>query len=123
MPFLTHDMTLENYRRFVQRVAASELAWVIRVASGFAFAESHDGTDDTPATPVLLFWSDRAYAVRHAKEDWSAYAPKSIPLAEFLARWLPGMDKDRALVGPNWDAHLCGLEVEPLEVAANLGET
>jgi hypothetical protein len=30
------------------------------------------------------------------------------------------MDKDGVLVGPNWDANLCGLEVEPLELSQKL---
>ena len=109
----------ENYERFLERVKKSGEVWGLHSTNGWAHCPSngHEGRD------VLVFWSDRAYAVRHAKEDWSAYAPESIPLAAFLARWLPGMDKDRALVGPNWDAHLCGFEVEPLEVAAKLGET
>jgi hypothetical protein len=50
----------------------------------------------------------------------STYAPASIPLDTFLARWLPGMREDLVLVGPNWDAHLCGLEVEPQEITQKL---
>lgn len=109
----------ENYERFVERVKVSGEVWGLQSAEGWANcpANDHEGRD------VLIFWSDRAYASRHAKEYWSTYAPASIPLDAFIARWLPGMHKNQVLVGPNWDAHLCGLEIEPLEVARKLGET
>jgi hypothetical protein len=109
----------DNYERFAQRVKQSGVIWGLRSDRGWANCPSQDqeGRD------VLLFWSDRAYAARQIQDAWSSYTPVSIPLDEFLARWLPGMHKDRVLLGPNWDAHLCGLEVEPLEVARDLGKT
>jgi hypothetical protein len=115
----SQDISQENYERFVERVKQSREVWGLHSDKGWAHCPSndHEGRD------VLVFWSDRAYAARHAKEDWSTYAPASITLDAFLARWLPGMHKDQALVGPNWDAHLCGLEVEPLEVARELEDT
>jgi hypothetical protein len=36
--------------------------------------------------------------------------------------WLKGMHEDGVLVGTNWDANNCGLEVEPPELAAELLE-
>ena len=115
----TQVICQENYERFVERVKQSGEVWGLHSASGWAQCPSndHEGRD------ILVFWSDRAYAARHAKEHWSTYVPASIPLDAFVARWLPGMHKDRVLVGPNWDAHLSGLEVEPLEIARKLGET
>jgi hypothetical protein len=69
----------------------------------------------------LMFW-DRAYATRHVKDQWSAYVPQAISLDEFVDSWLKGMHNDGVLVGPNWDANLCGLEVLPAEVARRLLE-
>jgi hypothetical protein len=43
-------------------------------------------------------------------------------LDDFIDKWLFGMDEDGALVGPNWDADLVGLEVDPREVAERLTE-
>jgi hypothetical protein len=64
----------------------------------------------------MPFWSDRAYARQCAKEDWCDYDPTPIPLGLFLERWLPGMAADGCLVGTNWNAQLCGHEIEPLEL-------
>jgi hypothetical protein len=109
----------ENYERFVERVKQSREVWGLHSGKGWAYRPSndHEGRD------VLVFWSDRAYAARHAKEDWSTYAPASIPLGCVSCSLAAGNAQDQVLVGPNWDAHLCGLEVEPLEVARELGET
>ena len=68
----------------------------------------------------MPFWSDRAYAKQCAKEDWSHYEPTPIPLPLFLERWLPGMAADGCLVGTNWNAHLCGHEIDPLELKHEL---
>jgi uncharacterized protein DUF2750 len=106
----------ENYQRFVERVRNSGEVWGLKSDNWWANCPSnHDENKD-----VLVFWSDRAYAARHAKEGWSGYEPTSISLDSFISRWLPGMHEDGVLVGPNWDAHLCGLEVEPLEVSQKL---
>jgi hypothetical protein len=109
----------ENYERFVARVKQTGEVWGLQSAAGWAQCPSndHEGRD------VLVFWSDRAYAARHVVEDWSAYVPATIPLEAFLTRWLPGMEGDRVLVGPNWDAHLCGLELEPRDVGQKFALT
>jgi hypothetical protein len=68
----------------------------------------------------MPFWSDRAYAARAAREEWGAYTPTAIPLAAFIDTWLAGMQKDGVLVGPNWDANGCGLELLPDALAEDL---
>ena len=68
----------------------------------------------------MPFWSDKAYATRAAKEDWSSYRPTEIPLAEFIDNWLRGMSADGVLVGTNWEANLTGMEVEPAVLAQEL---
>jgi hypothetical protein len=75
----------------------------------------------------MPFWSDKAYAARAVKDEWSSYSPTEIPLPEFLDRWLKGMSADGVLVGTNWDAHLTGTEIGAAELAQELlkesGET
>jgi hypothetical protein len=108
----------ENYQRFIERVKKSGEVWGLKSDKGWANCPSnHNEQKD-----VMVFWSDRAYAARHVKDGWGEYEPTPIPLDLFISRWLQGMNRDGALVGPNWDAHLCGLEVEPLEVSQELTE-
>jgi hypothetical protein len=96
-------------RRFVQRVAAAEIVWALKDGNGFAWCESNEEED----REVLVFWSDRAYAARAGKTEFPKHEVVTIPLFDFLFRWLPGMSDDQVLAGPNWTGDLTGLEVDP----------
>ncbi|MCB9587643.1 MAG: DUF2750 domain-containing protein [Polyangiaceae bacterium] len=108
--------SLENYERFLTRVVEYDRVWALRGESGFETCESNEFEECS----VLLFWSDAAYARRAAKKDFPEATPESISLFDFLFRWLPGMDEDGVLVGPNYTTDLCGLEVEPADVQGEL---
>ena len=101
----------ERHDRFVKRIVAAREVWGLKSEEGWACtASTADGSEDRSVMP---FWSDLAYAKQCAKEDWSHYEPTPIPLELFLERWLPGMEADNCIVGTNWNAHLCGYEIEP----------
>lgn len=102
---------------FVSRVALTETVWYLRSDQGTAFCESNEFTTDAddPAT-VLLFFSDEAYARRCQKACFEDYAVESMPLFDFLFRWLPGMSGDGVIAGPNWNQELVGLELDPFEL-------
>ena len=110
------EIALENHRRFVERVAASGIVWGLKNAAGWAVCDSNgeQGGD------VMPFWSDRAYAVRAAVDDWSDYEPTEIPIAVFIDRWLQGMTEDEVLVGTNWDTSNRGFEIAAAELAEEL---
>jgi hypothetical protein len=108
----------ERHDRFVQRVVASREVWGLKNDDGWACtASTADSNEDREVMP---FWSDRAYAKQCAKDDWSDYEPTSIPLVLFVGEWLPGMAADRCLVGTNWNAQLCGYEIEPLALSKEI---
>lgn len=88
----------------------------LRSTGDWAFCPSHEHRD----TEVIVFWSDRAYAARHVKADWEQYVPRNIGFDDFVGRYLKVMHEDKLLVGPNWDAHLCGIEMSALELAQRL---
>ena len=102
-------------RAFVERVRASGNVWGLRSEEGWAYCESADWED----TDVLVFWSDRALAEKHAKDDWADHEPAALPVTEFVEHWLPGMDEDGVMIGPDWDENLSGPEVEPSDLAAD----
>jgi hypothetical protein len=107
----------ENYRRFIDRsLAGGKVFGLQDKDGGWAVCPSQQYEN----SEVIVVWSDRAYAARHVKEEWANYSVSEIDLDEFIGAWLRGMHQDRSLVGPNWDANLCGLEVEPIEVAKAL---
>jgi hypothetical protein len=108
----------QNHRRFIARVVASGEVWGLKSSAGWAVCDSNEND-----ASVMPFWSDRAYARRAAKDGWSEYVPMMIPLDRFIDAWLAGMAKDGVLVGTNWDANNCGLEVSALELAKELVAT
>ncbi|WP_043320697.1 DUF2750 domain-containing protein [Microbulbifer sp. HZ11] len=111
--------TKENFERFLKRVKESGEVWGIQHSDGTWATSPSNEYDETL---VFVFWSDKAYAKRHCKEIWSDSAPSMINLDSFIDNWLKGMHGDGHLVGPNWDAHFFGMEVEPIEVAQRLIE-
>jgi len=113
----------ERHDQFVRRVVTSREVWGLKSAEGWACTGSTaDGNEERSVMP---FWSDRAYAKRCAKDDWSDYEPTPIPLNLFLERWLTGMESDDCVVGTNWSGHLCGYEIKPkdlkIEIEKQLG--
>lgn len=104
-----------NAARLVVTARSTPVVWDLRSADGWAYCPSnHTDTD------VLLFWSERAYAARHARAEWKSYEATSIPLDDFINNWLHGMHRDGLLVGVNYNAALAGLELSPLELASAL---
>ncbi|MGB0846901.1 MAG: DUF2750 domain-containing protein [Thiolinea sp.] len=107
------------YDGFITTVRQSGAVWGLfsNDTEGWATCPSAEYED----TDVLPFWSSDALAQRLCTDEWQIYQPKMIPLDEFINDWLPGMHEDDALVGPDWTAELEGLEIEPADVAAELG--
>jgi hypothetical protein len=107
----------ERHERFVQRVVSAGEVWGLRHdEDGAAVSTSNENEE----RGVVLFWSDRAYAAQCAREEWAEYGPVAIPLDGFLDVELGAVAEAGFLVGTNWNAHLVGLEVEPLDLLAEL---
>jgi hypothetical protein len=115
---MLHDVaTIElNHERFVSRVAETERLWGLSAPSGFAACPSNDREN----VQVLMFWSDRGYAMRVKQNHFPEYQPVEISLFDFLFRWLPGMGNDGVLAGTNWNGDLAGKEVPPGELRDQL---
>ncbi len=106
-----------NYERFLERSVAFKQVWgLAHPKGGWAVCNSNFHEH----AKVYVFWSDRAYAARCCRQNWSMYVPAAIDLDSFIDRWLQGMHLEGYLVGPNWTAALSGLEIEPLEIAKRL---
>jgi hypothetical protein len=110
----------ERHERFIQRVVDSGVVWGLKDDDGWVTSSST--AEQTEERAIMPFWSDRAYAKQCAKDEWSSYEPTQIPLDLFLEHWLPGMHADGYLVGTNWNVSLCGHEIEPLQLLAEINE-
>lgn len=107
----------QDYDTFITGILAGEQVWGLTDKQGnWAVCPSVSFEE----TDVLPFWSSRELAQALCIDEWKVYQPTAIPLEEFIIDWLPGMHEDDALVGPNWDADLEGLEVEPMDMAKEL---
>jgi len=111
------DDIQENHDLFVNRVRETGVVWGLKADEDWAVCESNEYEDQL----VFPFWSDEADASVHCADEWEAYSPASIALDDFAQSWLVGINEDEGLVGTNWDADLVGMEVEPLDLAEELG--
>jgi hypothetical protein len=106
-----------NYDLFVSQVLESGQVWGLKNDDGWALCDSVEFEE----TDVFPFWSSEKHAAGHCEGEWKIYDAATLSLDEFLEDWLPGMHEDGAMVGPNWDGELNGLEVEPRDLAERLG--
>ena len=107
-----------DVERFIRRVVDADTVWYLTSGTGTACCDSNaevEDDEDEPAT-VLLFFSDQAYAKRAQSKNFPTHHPASMPLFDFMYRWLPGMSRDGVLAGSNWTGDLSGLELDPFEL-------
>lgn len=114
LPESNHPESL--YESFIKKVVANDEVWGLEGEEGLAISSSSDNEEQD----VIPFWSDETLAASVAADDWAAFKPSSMSLAEFLENWLTGMHNDELLAGTDWDASLSGKEVEPLVLALDL---
>ncbi|HEY5717717.1 MAG TPA: DUF2750 domain-containing protein [Motiliproteus sp.] len=111
-----NDDLQHNYRLFIEGIKANGRVWGVTTPEGWVVCDSEEYEE----TDVIPFWSDEADARAHCCGDWEGHEPQSIDLSQFVERWLTGMAEDGVLAGPNWNADLAGLEIEPEDLAQQL---
>jgi hypothetical protein len=115
--------SLADAERFVRRVIASETVWYLDTGDGAAWCESIDPSVSEETRPVLLFFSDRAYARRVQTRHFPECGVAATELFLFLYQWLHGMTGDGVLAGPNWTGDMIGLELKAYPLRATIEET
>ena len=113
------DSDEQQYELFIEEALATGCVWGLESDEGWALCAG-DGSEDS--LPVMPFWSQPEPARGQCGGEWSGYRVTAVALAEFLDDWLPGLHEDLIMVGPNWDATLGGLEVEPLDLLQDFDE-
>ncbi|PID49943.1 MAG: hypothetical protein CR991_04175 [Proteobacteria bacterium] len=108
-----------GYDNFVAEVKRSGKVW------GLTTKDGEDNWAVCPSamyeeTDVMPLFSSREKAQQHCIDEWEIYQPQAVVLEEFVNDWLPGLHEDEALIGPDWDMDLAGLEIEPMDVAEDL---
>ena len=110
------ENTEENYDRFIVEAIDTGCVWALQGPEGWALCPSEKYTE----TDVLPFWSQPEFARRHCIDEWRDYQVLPVSLEELLEDWLPGMHTDVLLVGVNWDGQMQGVELEPLDLLADI---
>jgi hypothetical protein len=102
---------------FYSEVAKSGVVWGIKDGDGFPAPVGHNGKRAMP------FWSSES-RVKSIIEKVAAYKdfePIAIKWEDFCARWVPGLTKDRLLVGVNWSGNMVsGFDILPKELKLNV---
>ncbi len=107
-----------NHARFVSRIVEHETVWYLSGEEGTAICPSYDfeGCD------VIMFFSDKAYAKRVKDQSFNEFEVQSMPLFDFLFRWLVGMAEDQVAAGTNWTGDLVGFEFDPQDLKEEVEE-
>ncbi len=106
----------EIYEQFIEDALATGCVWALEGEDGFAVVPSSTNND----IDVMPLWSQPEFAEEACQDEWSQYKAIPISLEELLDEWLPGMHEDVVLVGIDWDEHLDGEEVEPLDLLEDI---
>ena len=102
---------------FYREIASGGSVWTLRDSTGFPAPKNSEGRRAQP------FWSSRGRVERiiASVPAYSSFSVVEIRWTEFCERWIPGLAKDRILVGLNWSgAHATGYDVEPEDVLLNV---
>ena len=112
----------EEYNRFIRSIIGSQTLYtLVSDESDIAECPSTEyEEDDGEPVSVFCVWHDRAQAEACKVEEWADYQLEALPLNFFLHEWLVSMDQDAVLLGVDFDSELYGLEIEPVEVLADL---
>lgn len=109
----------ERYEYFLDTVGEEREIWIL-INSEQHFLKLH--SDEDGGYEYLPVWPTQELAEAYATSD-SDLKPKSIPLPQFLNRWLPGLNKDSIEVGVFPGADNSVWITEPTDLEQDLRDT
>jgi len=104
----------ERYAYWVKKVADQHQVWSLWQEGGWAL------TGDAMNCILVPVWPHFKYAELCAEGAWAGYQPRSIPLEDWLNRWIPGMQQDRRQVAVFPTISDKGICVEPKRLEQDL---
>lgn len=106
----------ERYKHFVKHVADTETVWSLCSAAGWVLMADPAGAE------VIPLWPAERYAIDCAVDEFDGANPQSIPLDEFIEKWIPGMTKDGRLAGVFPTSSASAIVVDPARLKDDLDE-
>ena len=101
---------------FYREVVEHSTVWGVRDSEGFPAPE-------TPEGRAMPFWSlrSRAEGIVARAPAYAGFEVVGLPLDEWRARWLPGLQRDGIRVGMNWTGdRATGIDLSAGDVERNL---
>jgi hypothetical protein len=98
---------------FYREVAQHRKIWTIRDGKGFPAPMTSAGHRAQP------FWSSVTRAERIISDvpSYSGFKIVEISWEDFIQKWVPGLSKDKVLIGLNWSGrNATGYDIEPEKV-------
>jgi hypothetical protein len=105
----------ERYLYFIRKITDFELIWGL-YNEGWAMAGNQLNQE------VIVFWPERGFAEICQTGAWKNYKPKEITLADFISKWLPGMEKDNKKAGVFYTPKGQGVVLEPGKILQDINE-
>ncbi|MGI2257827.1 DUF2750 domain-containing protein [Shewanella sp. GXUN23E] len=102
-----------RYDFMVAEIKASEEIWTLQDTDGCVMLT----TEDEDCIPM---WPSEEAAQAWAVDDWQDCEPLSIPVRDFLERWVPGMEDDELLVAAFPVEGDLGVVIPPHELESKL---
>jgi hypothetical protein len=75
---------------------------------------------DEAGGTLVPFWSDEASAKRVGAANFPGYKAFRIKSSDFLGHYLPGMQKQKILVGVQFSADMTGIDMEAADLSRSL---
>ena len=108
------SMTPEaRYDYLVEQVKANQEIWTLQDSDGCVMLT----TEDEDCIPM---WPSEEMAAEWACDDWQDCVPLSIPLQEWLSRWVVGMQDDDLYVAVFPVEEDLGVVIPPYELEQRL---
>ena len=103
--------------QFYTEVAKNRKLYTIRDKEGFPAPINSEGERAQP------FWSSKSRVeiiIKNVKA-YSGFEVVELEWDIFTERWVPGLTKDKILVGVNWSGeNVTGYDIQPIEVQKNV---
>ncbi|PIF46140.1 uncharacterized protein DUF2750 [Chryseobacterium sp. 52] len=121
---LQDQITIKNrHTDFIKKVCESNTVYALKGDQGYATSYSNEMEDeDGEAVQIVCFWSDEARAKSCIEGEWIDYQIDTLSLNSFVENWCLGLNNDGLIIGTNFDNHLFGFEIEPLEIILEIIE-
>jgi uncharacterized protein DUF2750 len=105
-----------RYVYFVKRVADWEHIWSLAATDGWVLASDDQGRELVPV------WPHPRFAIACETREWAGSEPRSIELADWMQKWIPGMLRDGRLVAVFPTPSDTGVVVSPDRLQRDLEE-